>query len=108
MPKRHNKVLTAIQRYSRLPPRTGDILAGHPCGTICYASYLARNPRISSAVSQFLENDAVSDNDGIEWGRWVFASMIKDMQIAGCTLSPRARKLVKWWDRSGNPEPWLK
>ncbi len=83
-----------------------DFLVGHPCGAFASAFWLAKHPKASRRVSEYLYGDAFSKDDGEEWNRWSFADSLKEMQDAGCALSRNARRLVKHWVNKGCPKPW--
>lgn len=108
MAKRVSKIVSVIRRRSGQTEWSElDRMIGHPCGSIAWVMRLSRNPDESIVVSRYLAQDAFSMNDGEEWNRWSFASMLSDMHDFGCILCKDARDLVKWWKRAGRPQPWL-
>jgi len=110
MPIRHSKnSLVPIIESRRKKEEWSelDTMIGHPCGFICYAMWLARNPVKSLKVSRYLSTDAGSVKDpGNIWNACSFASMIFSMQEAGCAIDPRGKDLIRWWVKGGKQEPW--
>ena len=103
MTKRINKMRKLLDARTGKPEWSElDVMIGHPCGSIAYSMWLAKNPKKSVMVSNFLLSDAGPD----DWNKWSFASEIKLMMENGCKVSRGARRLVKWWDNKGNPKPW--
>ena len=60
MPKRLNKVATIVEKKLS---ENACYSIGHPCGFIAPGPWLARRPKASRAVADFLVNDATFSGD---------------------------------------------
>lgn len=99
MPKRFNRIATAIGRVTTDNVGPWELAVGHPCGFISSSRHLRARPKLSKAVGDFLLSDATMSGD--------FENMLSLMVVYRLKVSKRVKLHLKQWHKLGCPT-WKK